>query len=464
MGLRFIYFLGLIIFLIRFIFQLAKIIEPILKNPTVKTNDFTYVLLPNKTSPYTFLSYLFIDQISFQKNTVENEILHHELTHIRQNHSWDILFIELLKIAFWFNPLLSLYKKSIQLNHEFLADEAVTTKFSGKAAYQLLLLERIQRSDSSLSLGSSFNSSTTKTSTTKRRIIMMGKSSSLFKSKLYKAFSLVLAMFTMLILSSNKPYSSTISYYEPENEFEQILANASKDENPYELVLNNLDLPALRKAYLTLSEEEKKAGTEFPFFDPMTFDRLLELQQSYPAVKTIIFFETPPDKNEISIDVYEQWKNTKNIELTIDDVKRETAELKNHLTTDFAMFTVRETKKKGIFVNTEYQISLYTQEFYFEKHLKARKKIKLIQSEYPNAVKVEVPFHQNYIAMKDGKIIEQNPKNYEASIFHQLNSIHPSLFEMEIKKPQDLYISNGFSAAVLTEGKPLFITRLPIIP
>lgn len=55
-------------------------------------------------------------------------IFAHERVHIRQWHSLDILLIELLKVFFWFNPVLWLYKSSLQQVHEFLADAQAPDK------------------------------------------------------------------------------------------------------------------------------------------------------------------------------------------------------------------------------------------------------------------------------------------------------------------------------------------------
>src|SRR5690606_39098385 len=80
----------------------------------------------------------------------------------------DILFIEALKTIFWFNPLLYFYKKAIQLNHEFLADEAVLNTNHNTAGYQNLLLQLT--SGSTVALASNINFSITK-----KRFIMMTK-------------------------------------------------------------------------------------------------------------------------------------------------------------------------------------------------------------------------------------------------------------------------------------------------
>src|SRR5690606_3931766 len=63
-----------------------------------------------------------------------------EYVHAKQKHSIDILVVELLQIVFWFNPLLYLIKRSVKLNHEFLADRAVLNRGTDTAAYQNILL------------------------------------------------------------------------------------------------------------------------------------------------------------------------------------------------------------------------------------------------------------------------------------------------------------------------------------
>ncbi len=77
-----------------------------------------------------------------------------------------------LKVIFWFNPLLYLYKQSISLNHEYLADEAVISRGTPVRDYQKLLLQTIQ-GRTLHGLESTFNFSLTK-----RRLQIMTKSKS----------------------------------------------------------------------------------------------------------------------------------------------------------------------------------------------------------------------------------------------------------------------------------------------
>lgn len=78
-----IYMLGLILFLIRFILHLVQLVRLIRKNLTIKEKECTYVLLIHKTLPFTFFNFLFVEKESYQKKTIEKEILFHELAHIR---------------------------------------------------------------------------------------------------------------------------------------------------------------------------------------------------------------------------------------------------------------------------------------------------------------------------------------------------------------------------------------------
>lgn len=198
--------------------------------------------MDQKTLPFTFLNFLFLEKEAFQNKSIEEEILYHELVHIRQKHSWDILLMELIKIVFWFNPIFVLYKNAIQLNHEFLADKGVNFRFQNKTAYQLLLFNKIAAQEVNLSISSPFNFSSTKS-----RLIMMGKSSSRNKTRLLKSISVVLMGCLVISLSSSQSYK-TLPFGSP-NDYEQILSKAFREDNPFHLDLNKLDLTSLRKAY-----------------------------------------------------------------------------------------------------------------------------------------------------------------------------------------------------------------------
>ncbi|MEO1808386.1 MAG: M56 family metallopeptidase [Bacteroidota bacterium] len=66
-------------------------------------------------------------------------LLAHEQAHIVEGHSFDRLFVELLHIFFWFNPILVFLKKDLMLVHEALADQAALKVGSMSTLARVLL-------------------------------------------------------------------------------------------------------------------------------------------------------------------------------------------------------------------------------------------------------------------------------------------------------------------------------------
>ncbi|WP_452224984.1 M56 family metallopeptidase [Lacinutrix chionoecetis] len=136
-----IYGIGVLLFLTKFCINLFGIVSKINKNEKHKHNNFIRVLLQDLVVPHTFFNYIFINKTKFETKAIPQEVLLHEQTHAKQKHTLDILFIELLQVVFWFNPLLYFLKKDIKLNHEFLADEAVLKQGIDSSTYQETLLQ-----------------------------------------------------------------------------------------------------------------------------------------------------------------------------------------------------------------------------------------------------------------------------------------------------------------------------------
>ncbi len=135
-----IYISGVFFFSIKFIRNLGELLSRIRKNPKIKQNNFTNVLLNEQIPPHTFFSFIFFNKRKYLHKEIPQDVIIHEEAHARQKHSLDVIFVELLQIIFWFNPLIYLVKKSIKLNHEFLADRAVINQGISAKGYQQILL------------------------------------------------------------------------------------------------------------------------------------------------------------------------------------------------------------------------------------------------------------------------------------------------------------------------------------
>lgn len=166
-------YLGIcLMLLIYFCFNIYKLFVKINKSEKASYFQATVILLKEKVQPHSFLKYIFINKKVYKKDQQEQLILTHELAHVQQKHSIDIVLLELLNMLFWFVPIFKLYKKAIQLNHEFLADQAVLKTHNNISEYQNLLLQLTTQNNSSY-LASNLNYSLTK-----KRLLMMTTPSS----------------------------------------------------------------------------------------------------------------------------------------------------------------------------------------------------------------------------------------------------------------------------------------------
>lgn len=137
----------------------------------IQKTGYTLVKTDQQHLPFSFFRNLFWSKNLKLSLDDETRILKHELTHIRQHHSIDILLLEMFSILFWFNPVLWFYKKSIRNTHEYLADKQVIAQHQKKQYGQLLL--RQMQSGPAFSLTHNFNHSQLK-----KRFQMMNKNKS----------------------------------------------------------------------------------------------------------------------------------------------------------------------------------------------------------------------------------------------------------------------------------------------
>lgn len=120
-----VYILGLILLLVRFIKNIFNIYNQIQSSENINFSGRKLVLINNQINPYCFFNCIFVCKEDYLNNKIAKEFLSHELEHIRQSHSIDIILLEIIRIVYWFNPILYLYSRAIRVNHEYLADHGV---------------------------------------------------------------------------------------------------------------------------------------------------------------------------------------------------------------------------------------------------------------------------------------------------------------------------------------------------
>ncbi|MCY1722262.1 M56 family metallopeptidase [Prolixibacteraceae bacterium Z1-6] len=137
----FIYLGGLLCFLARLVLRLIQISILIYGNPVRQIGGVKFVHVNKKFSPFSFLGYIFLNPEKRREPGYE-KIVAHEMEHIKQGHSIDVLILEIMTIIQWFNPFMWILKRVIRENHEFLADRAVLNSGISTAQYKQLLLSQ----------------------------------------------------------------------------------------------------------------------------------------------------------------------------------------------------------------------------------------------------------------------------------------------------------------------------------
>lgn len=136
-----VYIIGLVFFLARFMYRIFQLVRIIRRNPIQKFDGFKMVVLNDNASPFSFLDYVFVNNSLKQKEGYDRMIAH-ELEHVKQGHTFDVLILELLSIFQWFNPFMWMLRHAIRENHEYLADQAVLTAGVSRGYYKQLLLSQ----------------------------------------------------------------------------------------------------------------------------------------------------------------------------------------------------------------------------------------------------------------------------------------------------------------------------------
>ncbi len=91
-------------------------------NAKKQMGDFTFIETDLEEAPFSFFSNLFWKKSISIEDENGQKMLRHELTHIREKHSWDRLFSQLICSIFWMNPFNWIMQKELQNIHEFIAD------------------------------------------------------------------------------------------------------------------------------------------------------------------------------------------------------------------------------------------------------------------------------------------------------------------------------------------------------
>lgn len=179
-----VYIVGVLILLSKIIWTFKWLYELIRKHPSEFIDGATIIKIKPKLAPFSFMKYVFVHE-SILDTQDYDKILMHELTHVKQRHSIDLIFVQLVAAFFWFNPIVWQLIKSLKTTHEYIADKKTISMGYSLVEYQTLLLRQLI-SNNSYGLVHNFN-----LSFIKKRIAMMKNKKSGKVGKVKVAFVLM---------------------------------------------------------------------------------------------------------------------------------------------------------------------------------------------------------------------------------------------------------------------------------
>lgn len=343
-----IYLLVVVVFLIRFLRNIYLIRDQIRKNIRVRYRGENLVLINGETPPFSFLNYIFFPKSSFEKEGIPEPIFLHEQCHVRERHSWDILFIELLLIPFWFHPGLHFALQAIRLNHEFIADHEVI-KRTPIQEYQYLLVS-VLSGQNGFSLGSSL-----KFSLTKKRFSMMNKTS---KSGIQLLKLAGLFAFLGIVVTV---FAEKVSVYKPAQDSVSVFENATSLESKVQTSTSGVEAEKekyYQDAIFLIESEEKQ-------YNQKSYSQLSEAQK-----ERLLYKNGPVEKRNPEHKDFESWKNKDEVAIWIDGKPVENALLESFRPVDFVWYfqsRVLPNARSEKFPQP-FQVHLY-QEDYFEQEM-----------------------------------------------------------------------------------------------
>ena len=158
---------GGLIMLVRVVLALFSYYKLRSKAQLISEGDVKVFQVEKNITPFSFGNSIFINK-NLHNDSDLKEIMLHEFVHVKQKHTIDIIWSEVLCIMNWYNPFAWMIRSAIRQNLEYIADRAVLENGIDAQSYQYLLLKVVGVPE--FRIASQFNFSSLK-----QRIIMMNK-------------------------------------------------------------------------------------------------------------------------------------------------------------------------------------------------------------------------------------------------------------------------------------------------
>ncbi|WP_163514367.1 M56 family metallopeptidase [Gelidibacter japonicus] len=293
----YVWIVGMVLAALILAYKIIMIGRMLYKNPQRWQGDALIVFLLNSSAAFSFFHYIFLGtDLSAEK---KEHILQHEMVHVKEKHSWDLLVFEILRIVFWFNPFIYMYQTRLSNLHEFIAD-AKAVNYKGKSAYYQSLLSQVFETHQVSFINPFFKQSLTRLNVfgkqftfhngqVKKRILMLSKSKSkqihLIKYALLVPMVMGMLMYTSSYASEikdpfpvfdNEVLNQELTFQELVDKYYNEILELARNGNQSKIIhdygsesekyIKSMDEVARRKAYdkyhaELFVEQAKKEGT-----------------------------------------------------------------------------------------------------------------------------------------------------------------------------------------------------------
>jgi N-acetylmuramoyl-L-alanine amidase len=139
-----IYLIGTLVLFFALVRSLLYIRRISRRYPAERIGGLKFFNTREPGTPFSFFRKIFWNNELAFNSQEGQQIFQHELFHVQQKHSSDIIITELITALFWFNPFFRILKKELKAIHEFLADQYAISGNDRYAYAELLVLQTMK--------------------------------------------------------------------------------------------------------------------------------------------------------------------------------------------------------------------------------------------------------------------------------------------------------------------------------
>ena len=145
-----VYIIVVLLLLFRIIIAVKNLVSARFRFPAENWDHVLFINTAIADAPFSFFRWIFWNRKINIQSEEGQKILRHELYHVGQMHSVDILFSEICCSLFWINPFFHFIKNEIKATHEFLADDYAADTDDKLKYAKLLVIQAITANKISL--------------------------------------------------------------------------------------------------------------------------------------------------------------------------------------------------------------------------------------------------------------------------------------------------------------------------